>query len=412
MRNVFTAVIVLMLAASAYALDGAGFYATDVTQSGDNTFTGTNIFNSGLTSEGEVDMSDNPLTDVGYIAFNTTDGTGCEEGTMVWNDDDGTANLGLKGSVVCLQTGMEMVVRGKNTTSSSFANGVAVRVNGGTGSSPTYGFSNAADLPNSTSIGLATEIIADNQFGYITGFGLVREMDTSSWSAGDELYVENSLGGLRNTAPTDSSRKMHMGQVIRSSANEGIVFVHPDKHPYFSELSGPALTEGSVPFIDAFANTTEDNANFFWDDTNDEFVVKDFGREAEMYGDSITTTLASGPFANIIGLTNGLVSASGMIQNGTNGSVTVLNAGRYKFIGSQSTSDETAPTEEFHIAPAVNGAHVEKCEQHLDISIQSALSPVTTTCMMDLLADDIVTLQANSTGDDLSSEHINWFLYK
>ena len=274
MKKLIFIFIVLILATPAFALDGAiTLYTTDVTQSGDNTFTGSNIFNSGLTSEDEVLMGDNPITNLGYIDFNLDNGIPQAEGRMVWNDDDGVPNIGLKGGTVNGQVFLEMLVRGKNTTGSSIGNGIAVRVTEGSGDFPTFGFSNAADLPNSLSIGIATEVIADNQFGYVTTFGLVRELDTSSWSAGDILWLADSLGGLTNTAPTDSSRKLMIGHVVRKSANEGIIMVHTNSHPYFNELSGPLLTNKSVPFVNSAGMLVEDTANFVWDDDNDNLGV-------------------------------------------------------------------------------------------------------------------------------------------
>jgi len=237
------------------------------------------ILNGTTAVEGSIDMQDNPLTDVGYIMFNTTDGIPCEEGKMFWNDTDGTNNLGLKGSIVCLQMGQEMLVRGKNTTGASLANGTAVRISGGTGSFPEFGLANAAAPATAGSIGITTEIIGNNQFGYVTVFGLVRELDTTgtpfseSWNVADRIYVGNTDGELTNVAPTGSERKIFMGIALRISANEGIIWVNPINQAYFNELSGPLLTSGSIVFINSTGMTVEDNANLFWDDTNDNLGV-------------------------------------------------------------------------------------------------------------------------------------------
>lgn len=233
---------------------------------------GSNIVSNSITISDGFDFNDSPITDVGYIDLNTSNGIEQAEGRLVWNDDDGTMNIGLKGGVVNLQTGQEMVMRGKNTYGSSIGNGVTVTLSGGSGAFPTWGIANAADPSSSHAIGLATEVIANNQFGYITAFGLVRELDTSSFAAGDDLYLAGNLGGLVNAAPTNSNRKMHLGHVIRSSATEGIISVHPDQHPFFSELSGPVIYNGSIPFV-SFANLTEDNGNLFWDDTNNRLGI-------------------------------------------------------------------------------------------------------------------------------------------
>ena len=59
-------------------------------------------------------MQDNPITDIGYLDFNLTNGVAQAEGRAVWNPDEGTVNLGLAGGVVNLQIGQEMLFRAKN----------------------------------------------------------------------------------------------------------------------------------------------------------------------------------------------------------------------------------------------------------------------------------------------------------
>ena len=376
MKKLIFVFIVLMLATPAFAFDGAvTLYTTDVTQSGDNTFTGTNIFNSGLTSEDEILMGDNPITNVGYIDFNLDNGIPQAEGRMVWNDDDGVPNIGLKGGIVNLQVGLEMLIRGKNTTGSSIGNGVAVRILGGSGSFPTFGFSNAADLPNSLSIGISTEIIANNQFGYVTTFGLVRELDTSSWSAGDILWLADSLGGLTNTAPTNSSRKMMIGHVVRESANEGIIMVHTNSHPYFNELSGPLLADTSVPFVNSVGQLVTDVTNFFYTlatnllTVKNLFVTGDSGPEGQIfYHDdpaTLTAVLNSSAWTNVVShggtITN--TNGSGIIYNTAAGIINTVNGGNWKASVNLSYISSTGVPEIIH-SIFLDEVEQDQCHSH------------------------------------------------
>ena len=137
------------------------------------------ILNGVTEVEGELDINDGIINDVGYIDFNLVDGVPASEGRFTWNDDDGTMNLGLKGGVVNLQLGQEQVIRGKNVTGVGITNCMAVRISGASGSFPEFGLANASSPATAGSIGLATENIANSQFGYITTFGLVRECDTT-----------------------------------------------------------------------------------------------------------------------------------------------------------------------------------------------------------------------------------------
>ncbi|MCK5606642.1 hypothetical protein KAR91_32370 [Candidatus Pacearchaeota archaeon] len=209
-------------------------------------------------SSAGLDLSDNPIVDVGYIDLNLTNGIAPAEGRLVWNDDDGTLNLGMKGGFVNLQIGQEQLIRGKNTVGSQINDGMAVRISGTglVGSNPfaEFGLADSDNPIAAGSIGVATEDIANNQFGYVTTFGFVRDFDTSGtpvsevWSDADRLYVSDTPGELTNVAPSADERKIFIGIVIRAHANEGVVWVNPINVSYPHELSGvdPAALADNV----------------------------------------------------------------------------------------------------------------------------------------------------------------------
>lgn len=144
---------------------------------------------------------------------------------------------------------------------------------------------------------------------------------------------------------------------------------------------------------------------------SDEGVATKTQRYAEMFGAGVTVTLDAGVFANITGLTNGIVSSDSMTQNSTDGSITVTKAGVYEAIGSMSMSDPDSPSETYCFTYGVDGTEVMKCVQHRDISIQSAHGTAPVTCLLDLLAGEVVTMMSNTAGgDDLQSDRLNWYL--
>ena len=158
---------------------------------------------------------------------------------------------------------------------------------------------------------------------------------------------------------------------------------------------------------------TEPDA-FFVDAGNNEIALEaNLGPQAEMYGEELTVTLSAGVWANVTGMTNGVVSANWMAQNSSNGSITVTKGGIYKFVGSDSIEDNVSNSEEYHLAVAVDGTPMTKCEQHRSISVQAALGAVPVTCMLDLSDGSVVTMIANSVGgDNLTLEHVNWMLFR
>lgn len=199
-----------------------------------------------LTMNGQIDMQDNPITDVGYIDFNLVNGVSPAEGRLVWNDVDKTLNLGMAGNDVNQQIGLEQMARGKNVTGTATTNGRPARFSGASGSNPEFGFSDADNPAAAGSIGLFTEDINTNSNGYVTTYGRVRDIDTigggESWAAGDRIYVSNTAGELTNISPTGSERIIFIGIVLRVHANEGVLWINPINVSYLSELSGVTIT--------------------------------------------------------------------------------------------------------------------------------------------------------------------------
>jgi len=78
----------------------------------------------------------------------------------------------------------------------------------------------------SGTIAMATEDITENQFGYFTAFGLARDVDTSAFTTGDQLYLSHTVaGGYTNVKPPAPYYIIKIGIVIRVHATEGSIFV-------------------------------------------------------------------------------------------------------------------------------------------------------------------------------------------
>jgi hypothetical protein len=147
-----------------------------------------------------------------------------QQGNLYWDDDDKTLALQTDTSEVTLQIGQELQVRVVNKTGAQIDNGMPCYISGQSGSRATIAkASSAADNAASHCVGIATHDIADNETGYITAFGLVRDVATDSYSAGDLLYLQDTAGTL-GTSPGTVDREI--GQVVVSHATEGIMIVN------------------------------------------------------------------------------------------------------------------------------------------------------------------------------------------
>lgn len=166
------------------------------------------------------------------------------EGLMYWNSDDGTLNLGMPGGDVNLQLGQEMLLRAKNETGSTITNGQLVYISGGTGSNAIVSLAQAnSEMLSASTIGMATEDILNNQFGYITLSGMVRDVNTSGSSAGTMLYLSPSVvGGYTGNKPVAPNHSVCIGTIIRSHMTEGVIFVRVDNGFEISELHDVLIT--------------------------------------------------------------------------------------------------------------------------------------------------------------------------
>lgn len=169
-------------------------------------------------------------------------------GSLVWNDLAGTLDLKLKGGAVTLQVGQETVARVVNRTATNItlleSNYQAVRVTGAQGQRPKVDLAQAnSDLNSTTTLGLVTENILNNQEGFITTSGQVQEINTTgslqgeTWADGDILYLSGTVAGrITNIKPIAPIHTVIIGFVEYAHAVNGKIFVKVDNGYELDEL--------------------------------------------------------------------------------------------------------------------------------------------------------------------------------
>jgi len=197
----------------------------------------------------------------GYVGLDTTPTTTpTTAGTLSWNDTDGTADLRLKGGNVTLQIGQENVVRVVNKTGATLneADFRAVRIRsvsegGAQGQRLAVLLAQGnSDHNSATTIGLVTESISNNQEGFITTSGEVKEIDTTgaksyggteTWVDGDMLYLSPTYAGyLTNVKPVAPQHLVVIGYVVYAHAVHGKIFVKVDNGYEIDELHNVLIT--------------------------------------------------------------------------------------------------------------------------------------------------------------------------
>jgi hypothetical protein len=218
---------------------------------------------AGLISSQEAQLvlanKTNLINAVEYIDFNTQlTGISGQVGRLIWNDADGTLNLGLKGGNVTLQLGQEQVCRFRNNTSEDFLNGQVVYITGSTGSFATASLAIAnSEAASSVVIGVLTEDIAKNTEGFVTTAGLVRDLNTSALTEGASIWLSPTIAGaLTSTKPVAPNHAVLIGYCIRSHPTFGTIFIHVQNGYELEELHNVLITSPSDGDVLTYDSTT------------------------------------------------------------------------------------------------------------------------------------------------------------
>lgn len=189
---------------------------------------------------------------IDHIDFDTTPTATGAVGRLLWNDTDGTLDLGLKGGNVTMQIGQEQFIRIVNKTGANLLeeNYQCVKISGAQGQRPKVALAKADNDLNSTdTIGLVTETISNNQEGFVTTSGIVRDINTTgalqgeTWQDGDVLYLSGTTAGaITNVKPQAPTHTVIVGFVIYAHQNNGKIFVKVDNGYEIDELHNVKTT--------------------------------------------------------------------------------------------------------------------------------------------------------------------------
>lgn len=148
------------------------------------------------------------------------------EGLTWWNVNENTLNMAT-GYGSTLQVGQEIHIKVYNNTGSDILDGTAVYPNGSFNNFPTIGKAQTNTHETvSIDYGMTTTDILNGEYGFVTWFGKVRGLDTSSYNLGDVLYISpDTAGGLVNVRPELPDYAIQMGIVFNVDANDGEIFI-------------------------------------------------------------------------------------------------------------------------------------------------------------------------------------------
>jgi len=204
-----------------------------------------------------IENNNSVVTD--YIDFNTTTPSpAVKVGRMHWNGGY-TLNLEMTPNVnQAIGESQYYYIK----ASAAIAKGELVMFDGSVGASGVLKGKPSTGLTNGQLVmGVAAEAIANNGFGLVSSFGLVRGFNTTgtpygeTWADGDILYYNPSFaGGLTKNLPSAPTPHVVVAAVVNAAtAGSGSVFVRVQAEPLVSQLSdvyAPTPATGDVLVYD------------------------------------------------------------------------------------------------------------------------------------------------------------------
>lgn len=179
------------------------------------------------------------------------------QGRTFWDSGNGTTSTYLNNDVT-LQNGQEIVTLVYNGTGSTITNGSVVAVAGAQGQRPSVVLADAdTESTSASTLGIATQDIPNGTEGFVTSFGFIRGIDTSTFTAGEPIYLSQTAGQFTSTRPSAPAHTVFLGWVVKVNASSGEVFVHISNGWELDELHNVLITSPTGNFTQelAFDNT-------------------------------------------------------------------------------------------------------------------------------------------------------------
>ena len=161
-----------------------------------------------------------------YMNYTPTTAPSYLEGRVFYDSTAKTLCYYNDNNQMTVNIGQEQIVRVRNQTGSTIADGTAVYINGATGNTPTIAKAIATSFTTADIIGVTTTSIPNNGFGYATISGLVNGLDTSAFAEGDAVFLSaTTAGAYTTTEPTRPNYSIQVGVILRANPSNGTLLV-------------------------------------------------------------------------------------------------------------------------------------------------------------------------------------------
>ena len=351
------------------------------------------------------------VTTPDFITFDTTPETvPTAEGSLYWDSADGvqTLNMIMAGGTATQQIGQEIYYRIK--ASSAITDGQVVMFTGTVGNSGALTGAPAAGLTAATAsyvMGIATQDIALNGWGYVTAFGVVHQLNTSAFSDGQILYLDPAVaGGLTSTVPSAPNPKVQVCAVVHAASN-GSLFVRPSFGGTFGMFEGDvgitSPTDGQLLIRNQTAGKWVNaalSAGTGVSVTNGagSVSIANTGVTSAVAGTGVSVSAATGAVTiSNTGVTSAVAGTGISVSSGT-GAVTISNTGVTSVTGTSPVSSTGGATPAISLASGYGDTlnpYAAKTANYI-LAAPNGVSGAPT--FRAIVAADIPTLNQDTTG--------------
>ena len=281
--------------------------------------------NTNITS---LDSITGGISSPDFVQFDTAATVTGAVGKLWYDSGDGSLVTRLKGNNVDLQVGQENVVLVYNGSGSTITKGKVVAVSGAQGQRPSVVLADAdSEALSAPTLGVTAEDIANGAEGFVATFGVIRGIDTSAFTAGDDVYLSQTAGGFTATRPSAPAHTVFLGWVVKVNASSGELFLNINNGWELDELHNVKIT--SVANNDILQY---DSANQYWKNIAPASVTGTWGIDITGNAGTVTNGVyTTGSYSNptwITALAGSKITGdiSGNAGNVT-GTVAVANGG-------------------------------------------------------------------------------------
>ena len=207
-----------------------------------------------------LDENDTPFTEAGFLSF-VASNLGKSSADSGGGGGDVTSVFGRTGAVVGQSSDYDGIyvqfndvlpvfIQAKNNTGATLVKGKAVHITSVVSPSgkPEIELADSSSASNMPAVGLVYDDILDQGEGQVIVSGIIENLDTSAWNAGQVLYV-NGSGDFSITKPQGTGLIQNIGIVARSHASSGSISVQgssrtndlpnlPENHYWVGDANG------------------------------------------------------------------------------------------------------------------------------------------------------------------------------